>query len=76
MSLTWYSPGTSAITKDGSFEVCQLGWAATSAAQLSYSPPVLMNTLQFGSAVSIVVWLWPERALIQREPVTVHDAGG
>jgi cytochrome c oxidase subunit 1/cytochrome c oxidase subunit I+III len=29
-----------------------------------------------GCAVSIVVWLWPERALIQREPVAVRDAGG
>jgi cytochrome c oxidase subunit 1/cytochrome c oxidase subunit I+III len=28
-----------------------------------------------GCAVSIVVWLWPERALVQREPVAVQDAG-
>jgi hypothetical protein len=28
-----------------------------------------------GCAVSIIVWLWPERALIQREPQTVSDRG-
>ena len=28
-----------------------------------------------GCAVSIVVWLWPERSLIQREPQTVSDSG-
>jgi cytochrome c oxidase subunit 1/cytochrome c oxidase subunit I+III len=27
-----------------------------------------------GCAVSIVVWLWPERALIQREPAPVEEA--
>ncbi|TCT10180.1 cytochrome c oxidase subunit I [Paralcaligenes ureilyticus] len=26
-------------------------------------------------AVSILIWLWPERLLIQREPQTVQDAG-
>jgi cytochrome c oxidase subunit I+III len=29
-----------------------------------------------GCAVSIAIWLWPERSLIQREPQRVHDAGG
>jgi len=29
-----------------------------------------------GCAISIIVWLWPERGLIQREPRRVHDAGG
>ena len=28
------------------------------------------------SAASLIAWLWPERALIQREPNPVHDAGG
>jgi len=28
-----------------------------------------------GCAVSIVIWLWPERSLIQREPQTVSDSG-
>ncbi|MBN3758332.1 cytochrome c oxidase subunit I [Paraburkholderia sp. Tr-20389] len=28
-----------------------------------------------GCAVSVVVWLWPERSLIQREPQRVRDAG-
>jgi cell division protein FtsL len=28
-----------------------------------------------GCAVSIIVWLWPERKLIQREPQTVRDRG-
>jgi cytochrome c oxidase subunit I+III len=28
-----------------------------------------------GCGVCIVAWLWPERALIQREPQTVRDAG-
>jgi cytochrome c oxidase subunit 1/cytochrome c oxidase subunit I+III len=28
-----------------------------------------------GCAVSIIVWLWPERSLIQREPQHVQDAG-
>jgi len=28
------------------------------------------------SAVSLIAWLWPERALIQREPDPVSDAGG
>jgi cytochrome c oxidase subunit 1/cytochrome c oxidase subunit I+III len=30
----------------------------------------------FGCAVSIVIWLWPEKRLIQREPHTVMDSGG
>jgi cytochrome c oxidase subunit 1/cytochrome c oxidase subunit I+III len=28
-----------------------------------------------GCTASLVVWLWPERSLIQREPRRVHDAG-
>jgi cytochrome c oxidase subunit 1/cytochrome c oxidase subunit I+III len=28
-----------------------------------------------GCAVSVVVWLWPQRSLIQREPRRVRDAG-
>lgn len=28
-----------------------------------------------GCAVSIIVWLWPQRSLIQREPQTVSDRG-
>jgi cytochrome c oxidase subunit 1/cytochrome c oxidase subunit I+III len=33
------------------------------------------GAMLMGCAVSIIVWLWPERALIQREPATVHDSG-
>jgi cytochrome c oxidase subunit 1/cytochrome c oxidase subunit I+III len=45
-------------------------------AALAMSAWIFAGAMLAGCAVSIVVWLWPERALIQREPVTVHDAGG
>ncbi|WP_225032020.1 cytochrome c oxidase subunit I [Paraburkholderia sp. XV] len=32
-------------------------------------------TMLLGCAASLVVWLWPERGLIQREPRRVHEAG-
>jgi len=35
----------------------------------------LAAAMLLGCAASIVVWLWPERGLIQREPRRVHDAG-
>jgi cytochrome c oxidase subunit I len=28
------------------------------------------------SSLSVIVWLWPERGLLQREPHPVHDEGG
>jgi cytochrome c oxidase subunit 1/cytochrome c oxidase subunit I+III len=37
---------------------------------------IFAGTMLAGCAASIVVWLWPERALIQREPAAVHEAGG
>jgi cytochrome c oxidase subunit 1/cytochrome c oxidase subunit I+III len=36
---------------------------------------IFAGAMLAGCAVSIVIWLWPERELIQREPVAVHDAG-
>lgn len=35
----------------------------------------LAGLMTAACAVSILVWLWPERLLIQREPRPVHDAG-
>ncbi|MEM5382775.1 cytochrome c oxidase subunit I [Paraburkholderia phymatum] len=35
----------------------------------------LVAAMLVGCAASIVVWLWPERSLIQREPQRVRDAG-
>ncbi|MEX3936208.1 cytochrome c oxidase subunit I [Paraburkholderia phymatum] len=35
----------------------------------------LVAAMLLGCAASIVVWLWPERSLIQREPQRVRDAG-
>jgi len=32
-------------------------------------------TMLLGCAASLVVWLWPERGLIQREPRRVHEVG-
>jgi hypothetical protein len=37
---------------------------------------IFASVMLAGCAVSIIAWLWPERALIQREPAAVHDAGG
>lgn len=45
-------------------------------AGLAMSAWIFAGAMLAGCAVSIIVWLWPERALIQREPATVHDAGG
>ncbi|SEJ41522.1 cytochrome c oxidase subunit I [Paraburkholderia diazotrophica] len=35
----------------------------------------LVAAMLVGCAASIIVWLWPERRLIQREPQRVRDAG-
>jgi cytochrome c oxidase subunit 1/cytochrome c oxidase subunit I+III len=44
-------------------------------AGLAMSAWTFAGAMLMGCAVSIIVWLWPERALIQREPATVHDSG-
>jgi cytochrome c oxidase subunit 1/cytochrome c oxidase subunit I+III len=45
-------------------------------AGLALSAWIFAGAMLAGCAVSVIVWLWPERALIQREPTAVHDAGG
>lgn len=44
-------------------------------ARLAMSAWITAGAMLAGCAASIIVWLWPERALIQREPAVVHDAG-
>ena len=51
-------------------------FAALLFAGLALSAWVFVGAMLLGCAVSIIAWLWPERALIQREPVSVEDAGG
>ncbi|HEY4297883.1 MAG TPA: cytochrome ubiquinol oxidase subunit I, partial [Paraburkholderia sp.] len=51
-------------------------FAALVFAGLALGAWIFAGAMLAGCAVSIVVWLWPERGLIQREPVTVHDVGG
>jgi len=51
-------------------------FAALFFAALALAAWLFAGAMLAGCAVSIIVWLWPERELIQREPVAVHDAGG
>jgi cytochrome c oxidase subunit 1/cytochrome c oxidase subunit I+III len=37
---------------------------------------VFTGLMALGCAVSLVVWLWPRRQLVQREPYRVTGAGG
>jgi cell division protein FtsL len=36
---------------------------------------LFMAAMLLACAITIVVWLWPERALLQREPQTVSETG-
>ena len=51
-------------------------FAALFFAALALAAWPVASAMLFGCAVAIIVWLWPERELIQREPVAIHDAGG
>jgi cytochrome c oxidase subunit I len=51
-------------------------FAALLFAGLALTAWVFVGAMLAGCAVSIIAWLWPERALVQREPVAVEDAGG
>ncbi|MGF6731679.1 heme/copper-type cytochrome/quinol oxidase subunit 1 [Paraburkholderia youngii] len=51
-------------------------FAALLFAGLALTAWVFVGAMLAGCAVSIIAWLWPERALLQREPVAVEDAGG
>lgn len=61
---------------DDSYAPFWLGLFATLVfAGLALRAGIFTAAALLACAVTIVVWLWPERALIQREPQTVTDAG-